>query len=200
MTLRTTLLDAVNQLLSAVGGSAVVSLDTDNPEVATAVAILEETTQVVLSEGWNFNTEKEYPFQPNQLNEILVGDNILTITTSRPKHYADYQIVERQGKLYDKLAHSYKFNETIYCDVVWGFEFADCPQPFKNYITAKASRIYASRLVGSKEQVELVSQDEAICRAACLEYDSSTSQVNMFSHQNGQDTYISYIPLHTLAR
>jgi hypothetical protein len=200
MALRTTLLDAVNQLLSAVGGAAVVSLDTDNPEVTTAVAILEETTQVVLSEGWNFNTEKEYPFQPNNDDEILVGDNIISITTSRPKHYADYQIVERQGKLYDKLSHSYTFDETLYCDVVWGFEFEDCPQPFKNYITAKACRIYASRLVGSKEQVELVSQDEAITRAACLEYDATTGQPNLFSHQNGQDTYISFIPLRTLAR
>ena len=65
MAIRTTLLEAVNQMLSCIGGSSVVSLDTDNPEIASAVAILEETTRVVLAEGWNFNTEREYPFAPD---------------------------------------------------------------------------------------------------------------------------------------
>ena len=82
MATRTTLLDAVNQMLSCIGGSAVVTLDTDNPEVASAVAILEETTRTVLSEGWNFNSELEYPLTPNTNQEIPVPDNILSFTLS----------------------------------------------------------------------------------------------------------------------
>jgi hypothetical protein len=200
MSTRTTLLDAVNQMLSCIGGSAVVSLDTDNPEVASAVAILEETTRTVLAEGWNFNTEQEYPFVPNVDDEILLPSNLLSFTTSYTKHYADYQVVERQGKLYDKLSHSYKFNDTIYADVVWGFEFNDCPQPFKEYITARASRQYASRLVASKEQVELISQDEASTRSLCIAYDTDTSNPSIFGLENGQNTYIAYMPFRTLAR
>jgi hypothetical protein len=200
MSTRTTLLDAVNQMLSCIGGSAVVSIDTDNPEVASAVAILEETTRTVLAEGWNFNTEQEYPFVPSVDDEILLPSNVLSFTTTYAKHYADYQVVERQGKLYDKLSHSYKFNETIYADVVWGFEFNDCPQPFKEYITARASRQYASRLVASKEQVELISQDEASTRALCIAYDTDTANPSIFGLENGQNTYIAYLPFRTLAR
>lgn len=200
MALRLTTLEAVNQMLTCIGGQAVVSLDTDNPEVATAVAILEETTRNVLAEGWNFNTEQEYPFTPGPSGSIVVPDNLIGFAPSFTKHYADLQLVERQGKLYDKLAHSYNFNETIYCDVTWGFPFEECPPPFKEYITVKASRNYAARLVTSKEQVELISQDEAVCRANCIAYDTNTSQASMFGIHTGQKGYISYIPFDTLAR
>lgn len=200
MTTRTTLLDAVNQMLSCVGGSAVVTLDTDNPEVASAVAILEETTRTVLAEGWNFNSEQEYPFAPDANSQILVPSNLLSFTPSFSKHGSEYQIVERLGKLYDKLKHTYTFTETIYCDVVWGFAFSDCPQPFKEYITARASRAYASRLVASKEQVELISQDEAVCRSLCITYDTDTAQASIFGLDNGQNNYISYMPFRTLLR
>jgi hypothetical protein len=200
MATRTSLLDAVNQMLSCIGGAAVVTIDTDNPEVQSAVAILEETTRTVLAEGWNFNTEYEYPFAPDTNKQILVPSNLISFTPSFGKHGADYQIVERQGKLYDKLKHSYSFNESIYCDVIWGFEFTDCPQPFKEYITARSSRAYASRLVSSREQVELIAQDEASCRALCLAYDTETSRPSMFGLENGQNTHISYLPYRTLVR
>lgn len=200
MAIRTTLLEAVNQMLSCIGGQAVVSLDTDNPEVASAVAILEETTRTVLAEGWNFNSELAYPFTPDNTQEIAIPANLLSLSLSFEEHGADYLLVERNGKLYDKLEHSYKFNETIYCDVIWGFEFEQCPQPFREYITARASRAYASRLVASKEQVELISADEAACRALCIAYDATTGKPSIFGMDNGQNTYISYMPFRTLAR
>ena len=200
MTIRTSTLDAVNQMLSCIGGAAVVSLDTDNPEIAAAVAILEETTRAVLSEGWNFNTEQDYPFTPNTDEEILIPDNLLSFAVSFQKHGSDYLIVERMGKFYNKLGHSYKFTETIYADVTFGFGFEECPQPFKEYITARASRVYASRLVASKEQVELISQDEAVCRSLCITYDTDTAKPTVFGLETGQSTYISYLPFRTLAR
>jgi hypothetical protein len=200
MAIRTSTLDAVNQMLSCVGGAAVVSLDNDNPEIAAAVAILEETTRAVLSEGWNFNTEQDYPFTPDTNEEILIPDNLLSFAVSFEKHGSDYLIVERLGKFYNKLAHTYKFSEIIYADVVFGFTFEECPQPFKEYITARASRVYASRLVASKEQVELISQDEAVCRSLCITYDTDTGKPTVFGLETGQSTYISYLPFRTLAR
>lgn len=200
MALRLTTLEAVNQMLSCIGGQAVVSLNTDNPEVAVAVAILEETTRNVLAEGWNFNMEQEYPFTPNTANQIVIPSNLLSFTPSFTKHYADLQLVERKGKFYDKLNHTYTFTDTIYCDVTWGFDFVDCPPPFKEYITVRASRQYAARLVTSKEQVELISQDEAVCRANCIAYDTETARPTMYGIHTGQKGYISFIPFDSLAR
>tara|TARA_Y100000768_G_C23982031_1_gene686441 strand:+ start:114 stop:719 length:606 start_codon:yes stop_codon:yes gene_type:complete len=201
MSARTTVLDAVNQMLSCIGGAAVVNLDTDNPEVFTAQSILEETTRNVLAEGWNFNTELEYPFPKQQNGEIGVPDNLISFTLSFYKHAADRDlIVERGKKFYNKKDHTYKFTETICADVVWYFPFEECPQPIKEYITARASRIYASRLVTSEEQVQLIAQDEAATRTICIEYDTQTAKANVFGLHDGTNNYISYQPYRSLLR
>lgn len=201
MATKTTLLDAVNQLISCAGGAAVVTIDTDNPEIQAAVAVIEETTRAVLAEGWNFNTEKAYPFTPDSnTNEILVPSNLISFTPNFEHHGADYLLVERNGKIYDKLSHSYEFGDTLYLDVVWGFEWSDCPQPFKEYITARAGRVYSSRLVSSTDLVRLIAQDEAIFRALCIEYDTNNAKPSVFGLETGQNTYISYTPFRTLAR
>ena len=201
MSARTTVLDAVNQMLSCIGGAAVVTLDTDNPEVYTAKAILDETTRNVLAEGWNFNTELEYPFARQTDNTILVTDNLISFTLSFYKHAADRDlVVERQGTFYNKKDHTYSFTETLYCDVVWYFDFEDCPQPYKEYITARASRIYASRLVTSEEQTRLIAQDEAATRALCIEYDTQTGKPSVFGLHDGTNNYVSYQPFRTLIR
>lgn len=201
MSARTTVLDAVNQMLSCIGGAAVTTLDTDNPEVFTAKAILEETTRNVLAEGWNFNMELEYPFPRQTDGQILVPDNLISFTLSFMKHGSDKMlVVERGGKFYDKEKHSYEFTETLYCDVVWNFEFEECPQPYREYITARASRIYASRLVTSEELVELISQDESTTRATCIEYDTQTAKANIFGQPDGLNSYTGYQPFRTLMR
>ena len=201
MSARTTVLDAVNQMLSCIGGAAVTTLDTDNPEVFTAKAILEETTRNVLAEGWNFNTELEYPFPRENDNRIPVPDNLISFTLSFSKHGSDKMlVVERQGKFYNKEKHSFEFDETLYCDVVWNFDFDACPQPYREYITARASRIYASRLVTSEELVELISTDESTTRAICIEYDTQTAKPNIFGQPDGLNSYTGYQPFRTLMR
>ena len=201
MTARTTVLDAVNQMLSCIGGAAVTTLDTDNPEVFTAKAILEETTRNVLAEGWNFNTELEYPFVRQTDNTIAIPDNLISFTLSFEKHAGDKNlVVERNGKFYDKEQHKYEFTQTLYCDVVWSFDFDECPQPYREYITARASRIYASRLVSSEELVELISADEATTRAICIEYDTQTAKPNIFGMPDGVNRYNTYQPFRTLIR
>jgi len=200
MTLATTKLDAVNQMLSSIGEAPAVSLDTDNPEIAIAESTLDEISRSVQAEGWNFNTEYEYPFTPDGNGQILIPSNLLSVTDNKVKSTGKYLTTVRNGKLYDKLTHSFSFTSTVYCDVVWGFEFVDLPQPFKDYITTRASRVFASRVVGSEEQVKLISQDEAILRANCITYDTSTAEPNIFGLKNGQNTYISYIPFAMIAR
>lgn len=200
MTLSSSKLDAVNQMLSSIGEAPAVSLDTDNPEITIAESTLDEISRAVQAEGWNFNTELEYPFTPDGNGQIPVASNILAISDSKIKNTAKYLTTVRNGKLYDKLTHSFTFTGTIYCDVVWAFPFEDLPQPFKDYITTRAARVYASRVVGSEEQAKLIAQDEAILRSNCIAYDTDTAEPNVFGMRNGQNTYISYTPFHMIAR
>ena len=198
----TTQLQAINQMLTGIGQAPVVSLDIANPEIATALSILENVNREVQGEGWNFNTEVNYPFVPNNDGEIVVPDNVLQLSDNKTSNSQQYQTVLRNGKLYDKVYHTYTFlgTDPVLCDVVWLFNFEDLPQVFQDYITQRATRVFAGSVVGSKEMFQFNQQDEGILRANCLSYDTGTSEVNIFGVETGQNFYISYTPFRTIAR
>lgn len=197
----TTKLDAVNQMLSYTGGAAVDTLDTDNPEVYTAINILNEISRTVQNEGWDFNSERSYPFNPDAITkEIEVPDNLLYFRLDQLTQYNRYHLVVRGGKFYDKKGHTYQFEEDLNCDVVWYYDFDDLPQPFKEYVTARAGRNFATRIIGSEEQYKLITADEQMLRAACIEYDARTSQPNVFGTMSGDNPVYNYLPYNTLRR
>jgi hypothetical protein len=198
----TTQLQAINQMLVGIGQAPVVSLDIANPEIATALSILDSMNREVQGEGWHFNTETNYPFTPATNGNITVPSNVLQISDNKNSNVQQYQTVLRDGKLYDKIAHSFIFPTTnpILCDVVWLFDFEDLPQVFQDYVTQKAARTFAGSVVGSKEMFQFNQVDEAILRANCLAYDTNTSAVNIFGVESGQNYYVSYTPFRTIAR
>ena len=54
-------------------------LDTGNPLVEMAEQILDEITRSVLAEGWEYNTEREYPFTPTLLASSSSPSNVLSL-------------------------------------------------------------------------------------------------------------------------
>jgi len=198
----TTQLQAINQMLVGIGQAPVVSLDIANPEIATALSILDSVNREVQGEGWNFNTEINYPFTPDIDGTITVPDGILQISDNKTSNVQKYQTVLRNGKLYDKIAHSFTFPtaDPLLCDVVWLFDFEDLPQVFQDYVAQRAARVFAGSVVGSKEMFQFNAQDETLLRSNCLAYDTNTSAVNIFGVESGQNYYVSYTPFRTIAR
>jgi hypothetical protein len=198
----TTQLQAINQMLVGIGQAPVVSLDIANPEIATALSILDSMNREVQGEGWHFNTEINYPFTPDANGEITVPANVLQISDNKTSNVQAYQTVLRSGKLYDKISHSYSFptGNPLRCDVVWLFDFEDIPQVFQDYVTQKAAIAFAGSVVGSKEMFQFNRVDEALLRANCLTYDTDTSAVSIFGVETGQNYYVSYTPFRTIAR
>lgn len=198
----TTKLEAINQMLSGIGQAPVVSLDSANPEIAIAINVLDSVDHEVQGEGWHFNTEIAYPFTADANGTIFVPSTVLQLSDNKYANNQKYQTVLRDGKLYDKIKHTYTFkaNTQVKCDVVWKFDFEDCPQVFKDYITQRAARVFAGRVLGSQEMVTFNQQDEGVLRANCLAYDTQTSEANIFGQENGQNLYIPYTPFRAIAR
>jgi hypothetical protein len=198
----TTKLQAINQMLSGIGQAPVVSLDISNPEIALAESILDAVNREVQGEGWHFNTEVNYPFTADINGQIAVPTNVLQLSDNKYSNTQKYQTVLRDGKLYDKIGHTFTFTpgNTIKCDVVWFFSYEDLPQVFKDYITQRATRVFAGRALGSQEMVTFNAQDEANLRANCIAYDTGTSDVNIFGVESGQNFYVSYTPFRAIAR
>jgi len=194
-------LDAVNQILSSVGQAPVTTLDLQNPEVAIVLTTLREVNKQVQAEGWNYNVERGYEFTPDSTTKhIAYPTNVLQLDTSKFKHRDDFDPVRRDGKFYDRLKHTYEWDNVIEADVTWLFEFEDVPPAIQLYITARAARLAANKMVGDTTLFQLLQEQEIQTRAAALEYDCNQADYSIFGWRDGENYYNNYQPFHALMR
>jgi len=195
-------LPAINQILSSCGQAPVTTLDTTNPDVAIAYDTLLQVTREVQSEGWTFNKEYHVEFKPDDDDFILIPNNILQIKLTNNSSNTDHDGVRRDGKLYDRFNHTYKWTDNVVeCDVVWEFDWVDLPQPIQDFIVARTATFVSQRIVGDAQQYQMLQQQEAYSRALALEYETQQGQFTFFGHPEGQtDYYQSYQPFQALSR
>ena len=202
-------LDAVNSILMSVGESPVNTLTVQSPEVAIAQKTLQQVCREVLTEGWVFNTEKQYPITLDSNNHCIVPNDVLQIDLNQFKHLDDFHVVKRTDngvvKLYDMYEHRYNFENTsegkLYVDIIWMQDFEEIPQVFKDYITLRASRIASNRMISDQRAAELISADEQMARANVMEYDANQADYNIFNDQEGRSNPAgTYRPYKVLQR
>lgn len=194
-------LDAVNQILTSVGQAPVTTLDLQNPEVSIALTTLREVNKQVQSEGWIFNTERGYELTPDSVtNYIAFPTNALSIDTNIDKYGSTYDPIRRDGKLYDRLNHTYEWNTSVLCDITWLFQFTDVPPIVQQYITARAARLVATKMIGDQEINKLLQEQELQTRAAALEYECNQGDYSIFGWRDGQNNFNSYQPYQALIR
>ena len=193
-------LPAINQILMACGQAPVTTLDETNPDVAIAYQTLLEVSREVQSEGWSFNKEYHVAITPNDANEIPILSNYLQIDLSEADA-GDKKAVQKNGKLYDKYNHTDKWTDgDVDCDILWLFDWVDLPRPIQDYITARASTITSSRIVGDNTQYQMLQQKEAYMRAMALEYETNQGDYSFFGQPDGAHPYVGYQPYHALKR
>ena len=194
-------LPAINQILMACGQAPVTTLDETNPDVAIAYQTLLEVSREVQSEGWTFNKEPHYKMTPDSVtNHIVIPNNVLQIDLSA-SNASDKQAIIKGGKLYDKEHHTWEWTDgAVDCDITWLFDWVDLPRPIQDYITARASSITSSRIVGDSTQYQILQQKEAYMRAMALEYETTQGDYSFFGHPDGAHPYVSYQPYKALSR
>src|SRR6478609_8789400 len=98
--LATTRLEAINHMLGTIGESPVTTLLGDlTVDVLNATQVLSQTLKDVLSEGWYFNTEHNYPLVRDGNDEILIAGNIVHVDIN-PASGSDLNVIVRGSKLY----------------------------------------------------------------------------------------------------
>ena len=192
-------LSAVNSILGSIGQSPVTNLNFTNPEIEFIYNLLKESNVEVQSEGWVYNREDHYPFTPDANGNISIPANILRMDVCEEEVYRTSDVVKRDGKLHNKVEHTYEFKEPIDMNVVWLFPFEDLPQPFKRLIVAKASTRAAVQLVSNPTLVQLLGQQEAYTRAIVLEYECNQGDHNFLGMGHDQG-YRAYEPFRGLRR
>ena len=200
-------LSSVNSILGAIGQAPVSRIYNQvggelvyiNPEIAFVHQILKEVDADVQNEGWTFNTEFNYEMLPDNDDEIKIPADVLRLDVSEGQIFRSKDVVRRNGKLYDRYSHTYKFVEKISLDFTWKIPYEELPSAFKRYITLRASGRAATQLVANPQLVQLLAQQEAQARAACMEYECNQGDHTFFGTPAGT-AYRSYQPYRTLAR
>ena len=201
-------LSAVNSILGAIGQSPLTTLTLndngafDNPEVALIYNLLRDANVDVQSEGWHFNTEKHVPYQPDSITgKIVIANDILKMDVSEGWEKRQYDVVKKDGNLYDKFDHTDNWSDhtSIDLDITKLIPFEDIPTPFQRYITYRASRVAATQLVANPQLVQLLAQQEALSRAAIMEYETTQANYTMFGFPE-DSSYTTYQPWRNLRR
>ena len=197
-----TALSAVNAILGAIGQSPVTSIDKTNPEIGFIYNILRDSNVDLQAEGWHFNTEKHVTYTPDSTTgKIAIGNDILRMDTTDGWVDRTHDVVKRNGFLYDKQSHSDDFSghTTILLDIVKLISFADLPEVFKRYIIYRSSVRAATQLIGNPQLASLLGQQEALSRAAIMEYECNQGNHSMFGFPE-DSSYQTYQPWRNLAR
>ncbi len=195
-------LSAVNNILGAIGQSPLTTLNFDNPEVSLIYNLLRDANVDTQAEGWHFNTEKHIKYTPDSVtHKITIGNDILSMDLHDNQARRPYDFVRRNGFLYDKIEHTDEFADidSVDLDVVRLYNFEDLPIIFRRYIVYRASRVAATKLVSNPNLVKLLAQQEALSRAALMEYECNQGDHTMFGFEDNS-AYQTYQPWRNLRR
>ena len=194
-------LSAVNNILGAIGQSPITTLNFDNPEISFIFNLLRDANVDTQAEGWHFNTEKHVKYTPDTNGNILIANDVLQLDVSEGWTHRIHDVVRRNGKLYDKIDHTYDFSslDSIDLDVVLLVTFENLPIPFRRYITYRASTKAATQLVANPNLVKLLQGQEALARASIMEYECNQGNHSMFGFPENT-IHTTYQPWRNLRR
>lgn len=135
-----TLLDAVNELLTAIRMAPVMSLSASdlNEAASSARVALDAAAVEVQAQGWEFNTERTATIDPEVTGEIVLPSNTLKVRSARCSYGT--RLVQRGDKLYDPVKRTFSIGEPVQVDIVLALAFEDLSQSFRQWITALAAR------------------------------------------------------------
>lgn len=179
MLAKTTKLQAINTMLSAIGEPPINTLNSQRADSNIAEQILDEVSREVQSYGWHFNTENNVTLSPDTNGNIIVSDNVSRVDTD-PARYTDLDITLRGNMLYDRVTNSSVFSSALVVNRVVMLEFEDMPEQARRYVMIRAARIFGDRMVGSEKHHMFTGQDEILALARMREYENDTADHSIF--------------------
>jgi hypothetical protein len=167
-------IQAVNVLLTTIGEQPVNTLTGNQvTDVTIAQDVLNEVNREVQAQGWHFNTEQ-------QVSLVRDGSNHINIPADTARiDVREHDVVIRNGKLFNLTDRTYEFTATVKADIIYFQDFNDLPEAAKKYITTRAARIYADRMINSETVNKMVSRDEQKALIDLKEFEADTGDFNM---------------------
>lgn len=169
-------LDAVNDMLGAIGETSVLQLDETNADVANAIRILTRVNRIVQAKGWNFNINESAELVPDLQDKRIryLPSYLRVMTTGSASFYSNMG-----GYLYDLSTQSTTFESSIVVELTELKPFSEMPVVFRDYIVAKASREFNAKFFGSPESETFLQEQERELYLMIMEYELDTGRYNL---------------------
>ena len=139
---------------------------------------LTDVSRRVQAEGWSFNTDYQVTIKPDSNKNLLVGSNVSRVVVDILA-YPDYDIVERKGKLYDRLNQTFEFTDEVKADLTYMYDWDELPEHARQYIMTRAGRQLQEAILGSPDLTKLNFAAEAEARTQFVEEETTKSDHNM---------------------
>jgi hypothetical protein len=177
----TTTLEAINQMLFAIGEAPVNRVE-DNGLVDAAVALrtLVNVSREVQKDGWHWNTDECISISPDTDGNIKLPANTLKVDTAGAD--ADVDVAWRGARLYDRANHTFAFTRPLTVDLVLMLDFEELPEAARNYIALRAARRFQQNSVGSAELSGFQQQDELRALVALQNHEAETADYRMLNN------------------
>lgn len=178
----TTELEAVNLIIGSIGEAPVNTLEDDAiTDVAVARQTLATVSRDVQKRGWHFNSEVNYPLTPDaDTGKISPPANCLKIDADY--HHGQFDITQRGAFLYDRLARSFVFTDTLYVDMVVMLPFEELPEAARWYIALRATRRFGDATLGSDTLHGFNKADEDAAKADLEDAEGDNNDGTVFDH------------------
>lgn len=176
----TTKLEAINELLDAIGETPVNTItDTGLVEADLAISRLDRISRSVQKRGWHWNTFYDYTLEVDTDGFITLPASTLEVDSSGQSQHLD--VINRGGRLYNKETNTFVFTDPVVATIVLYLDFEDLPENARCYITQKAARKFQQRVFGSSELAAFDREDEQQAWFDLLDAESDTQDFNMLT-------------------
>lgn len=175
-------IDAINQMLVSIGQSPVNSItSTGILDVETAKLSLDTVLREVLTRGWSFNQDFDFPITLDVNNNILIPSDAMWVDPSDPSR--DYVMRWNSGTamMYDRDGRTFVISQDTDVDIIWAYNFDSIPQAARYYIALRAARIWQSQVIGSDILFRFTELHEGEALAGLKRLEGRTHRVNFVS-------------------
>ncbi|GJE18761.1 hypothetical protein [Methylobacterium marchantiae] len=178
-TIPTTILQAVNQMLKAIGRAEIMSLANENmtEDAQSALSMLSDTSVEMQSRGWHFNTDEELLIEPDEQSLIQLPANTISAVVNPRSYPAD--VTWRGQQLYDRANHTYVFDKPIYVNLTSALPFEQLPQAARWYVMALAGRKFAVGRLPESATFKFTKEVETDAWSALQQYDHDSRSATL---------------------
>lgn len=173
-------LEALNLILTAADEDPVQTIAlAGHLPLSLAKGVLNDTSRVVQSMDFAFNTEYEYPLTRDVAGLIPLPSNLLKVDVD--DRWSNVDPIQRGLKLYDRKAHTYVFPTDVTAKVTFLLPWDELPHPARYYIAVRAARTFQVRVQAGEVVFKFSELEEQMALLSLQSMEADASDANFLT-------------------